>query len=79
MPADCHSGISLSMFIMFIDARYIAGARLCTVAAFVTAIIGDGHVRPVANQFSISGTQKSESECVIMACLSVMMMLSSVK
>ena len=34
MPADCHSGINLSMSIMFFVARYIVGMRLCVAAAF---------------------------------------------
>lgn len=53
--------------------------RLYFSAAFWTAIIGDGHVRPVANQLSVSVTQKSESACVIIACVSVMTISSSVE
>ena len=57
----------------------MVGVRLCFEAAFWTAIIGDGHMRPAANQLSVSATQKSGSLCVIMACVSVMTMLSSVE
>ena len=41
-------------------------------------MIGDGHMRPAANQFSVSATQKSVSLCVTIACVSVMTMLSSI-
>lgn len=41
-------------------------------------MIGDGHVLPAANQLSESATQKSGSECVIMACVSVITMLSAI-
>lgn len=78
MPVDSHSGTNLSRFIMFCDIRYIAGVRLCFVAAFCIATMGDGHVRPAANQFSVSVTQKSGSECVMIACVSVMTTFSSI-
>ena len=54
------------------------GATLCCVAASLTAIIGDGHTLPAANQLSVSATQKSGSAWVIMARVSVIMMLPSV-
>lgn len=57
----------------------MVGVRLCFEAAFWTAIIGDGHMRPAANQLSVSATQKSGSLCVMMACVSVMTILSSVE
>lgn len=41
--------------------------------------IGDGHVRPAANQLSVSATQKSESLCVMMAWVSVMTTSPSVE
>ena len=37
---------------------------------------GDTFVLPVANQFSLSTTQKSESSCVAIACVFVTMMSS---
>lgn len=48
------------------------------MAAALTAIIGDGHTRPAANQFSVSATQKSGSAWVVMACVSVIIMSPSV-
>lgn len=48
------------------------------MAAFFAAMIGDGHTLPAANQFSVSATQKSGSECVAMACVSVITMSPSV-
>ena len=39
-------------------------------------MIGDWQMRPAANQFSWSATQKSGSEWVIMAWVSVMMISS---
>ena len=47
-------------------------------AAVFAAIIGDGHVLPAANQFSLSGTQKSGSQCVAIACVSVITISLSV-
>lgn len=41
--------------------------------------IGDGHARPAANQLSVSATQKSESLCVMMAWVSVMITSPSVE
>ena len=52
---------------MFVAPRYKTGFRLFAVAMFNRVIIGDGFVLPAANQFSVSATQKSESECVAMA------------
>ena len=52
------------------------GFTLCCFAAYLTAITGDGFVLPVANQFSLSVTQKSESLCVVMACVGVITMSS---
>lgn len=77
MPSDSHSGISLSRSRIFVDARYIAGVRLCFFAAFWAVMIGDGHTRPAANQFSKSVTQKSGLECVAIACVSVITIFSS--
>lgn len=48
------------------------------MAAFFAAMIGDGHTLPAANQLSVSATQKSGSECVAMACVSVIIMSPSV-
>ncbi len=48
------------------------------MAAFFTVIIGDGHTLPAANQFSVSVTQKSGAEWVMMACVSVIIMSPSV-
>lgn len=77
MPSDCHCGINLSISIMFVCARYIAGIRSYLVAVFFTVMIGDGHTRPAANQLSVSTTQKSGSSWVMMACVSVMITFSS--
>lgn len=53
------------------------GCTLCLVAIRVTNSIGDGRVLPVANQSWVSTTQKSGSECVTIARVSVMITFSS--
>ncbi len=76
MPSFCHCSINSSRFKIFFDSRYIAGVRACCSAMSWTWMIGDWQMRPAANQFSWSATQKSGSEWVIMAWVSVMMMSS---
>lgn len=53
------------------------GWTLCLAAMRVTNSIGDGRVLPVANQSWVSTTQKSVSECVAMAQVSVIITFSS--
>ena len=76
MPSDSHCGINVSMSIMFVSAKYNTGVTLCWDAIVFIVVIGDGFVLPVANQFSLSTTQKSESSCVAIACVFVTMMSS---
>ncbi len=71
MPTDSHCGINFSKSSMFCDARYRTGCLLCTAAVACIVVIGDGHVLPAANQFSLSVTQKSESSWVIITIVSV--------
>lgn len=76
IPSDCHVLMWMSRSIMFVDSRYITGDKLCCAAYSWIFLIGDGRVLPFANQFSLSITQKSLSLCVMMACLSVMIISS---
>ena len=76
IPSDSHCGISVSISIIFCSARYKTGFTLCCSATDFTANIGDGFVLPLANQFSLSTTQKSESLCVTIAWFLVTMISS---
>lgn len=57
----------------------MTGIRLCFWAAVRTEAIGDGHIRPAANQFSVSATQKSGSLWVVIAWVSVMTVSPSIE
>lgn len=67
MPSDSHCFFKSSRSRMFCVSKYITGVTLCVVAAFLTAIIGEGRLCPLANQFSVSVTHRSESSCVAIA------------
>ena len=77
IPIDSHFLHIVSMSIMLSDPRYSIGIRPRSDAIVVTCFTGESICLPVANQDSSSHTQKSSSVCVAIACLSVMIMLST--
>ena len=71
MPSDSHWAVNVSMSMIFVSARYKTGFTLFCSATDFAAKTGDGLDLPVANQFSLSHTQKSESSCTAIACVFV--------
>ena len=78
IPSDSHSGTNLSRSIMFVAARYNTGLRFVVSAIDVNSRIGDGRTIPLANQFSVSVTQKFVSLCTAIAWVSVMTRFSRI-
>lgn len=77
-PDFSQSARRASMFIILSHVIYNTGTTLCAAAMRVTAVIGDGFWRPVANHVSPSATQKLGSSCVAIAYLSVTITSSSI-
>ena len=70
-PIDSHCGIRVSKSIMLVADRYRAGFNPFSLAIWHATETGDWRTLPVANQFSLSVTQKSWSLCVAITCVSV--------
>ena len=78
IPDDSHDLRTLSKSMMLSEPRYNIGFSFLSWAIVSSCFIGDSICLPVANQKSLSHTQKSSSLCVAIACLFVMIMSSTI-